>query len=97
MSVTQAEIIAFRTSITARRFPALREMRDEDLAALVLANKKVSVPFSCVRGRWGETQTLPYGYVSVGRAWWPNPPGVGRRPGSICAGKSPFALCVCGR
>lgn len=40
MSVTQAEIIAFRTSITARRFPALREMRDEDLAALVLANKK---------------------------------------------------------
>ena len=29
MSVTQAEIIAFRTSITARRFPALREMRDD--------------------------------------------------------------------
>lgn len=40
-SVSQAEVNAFRTSISARRFPALREMRDEDIAALVIANKKV--------------------------------------------------------
>jgi hypothetical protein len=39
--VSQQDLQAFRTSISARRFPALREMRDEDLAALVLANKKV--------------------------------------------------------
>eukprot|EP00238_Polyblepharides_amylifera_P006527 CAMPEP_0196587780 /NCGR_PEP_ID=MMETSP1081-20130531/58570_1 /TAXON_ID=36882 /ORGANISM="Pyramimonas amylifera, Strain CCMP720" /LENGTH=220 /DNA_ID=CAMNT_0041910061 /DNA_START=126 /DNA_END=788 /DNA_ORIENTATION=+ len=40
--VSLAEIRAFRTSISARRFPALREMRDEDIAALVIANKKIN-------------------------------------------------------
>lgn len=40
-SVSSAEIRAFRTSMSSRRFPALREMRDEDIAALVIANKKV--------------------------------------------------------
>lgn len=39
--VSPAEIRAFRTSMSARRFPALREMRDEDIAALVIANKKL--------------------------------------------------------
>jgi hypothetical protein len=35
-AVSHQDIQAFRTSITARRFPALREMRDEDIAALVV-------------------------------------------------------------
>uniref|UniRef100_A0A7S0WWD4 Uncharacterized protein n=1 Tax=Pyramimonas obovata TaxID=1411642 RepID=A0A7S0WWD4_9CHLO len=39
--VSPAEIRAFRTSMSSRRFPALREMRDEDIAVLVIANKKV--------------------------------------------------------
>lgn len=38
--VTMDEIRDFRTSMSARRFPALRDLRDEDVAALVLAERK---------------------------------------------------------
>mmetsp|Transcript_64201 Transcript_64201/g.203081 ORF Transcript_64201/g.203081 Transcript_64201/m.203081 type:complete len:274 (-) Transcript_64201:173-994(-) len=39
IDVTTYEIKQFRTSISARRFPALRELEDDDIAALILADK----------------------------------------------------------
>lgn len=41
-SVSLAEIRAFRTSMAARRFPALREMLDQDIAILVLQDRKTN-------------------------------------------------------
>jgi len=38
--VSTAEIRSFRTSMSARRFPALRDLKDEDIASLVLAERK---------------------------------------------------------
>ena len=54
-SVSLADINAFRTSMSARRFPALREMRDEDIAALVIANKKVQ----CLHTHWNRVTVKP--------------------------------------
>ncbi|XRB00196.1 hypothetical protein NFJ02_08g138950 [Pycnococcus provasolii] len=39
VEVTAREIRAFRTSQAARRFPALRTMSDEDVAALIVADR----------------------------------------------------------
>lgn len=51
-AVSQQDIQAFRTSISARRFPALREMRDEDIAALVVrrlpSNKQRHLLYVCI-------------------------------------------------
>jgi len=39
-TVSMDEIRDFRTSMSARRFPALRDLKDEDIASLVLAERK---------------------------------------------------------
>ncbi len=87
----------FRTSLTARRFPALRNLGDEDIKQLVANSPRAKLPFPMlethVRMRKDATTSGGAGGPAGEDGAGPGSPGRQALDGSSGAGKKPFSPC----